>query len=187
MSRHEIQILRAAHMTQATVAIKTGVSEQSVRRIEREPPVTTSDAATLTKARGIGRPSQATPWTRQLETWVTEDPTLPGVELLRRAREAGYGGGKSALYDLVRRLRRPTPAPLVRFEGVPGEFSQHDFGEVDVRYLSGAVERVHFFASRLKWSRVADVHLVTDEREESLIRALLAAFETFGGVPLVIV
>ena len=187
MIRHEIQILRAVHMAQAAVASQTGVSVQSVRRIEREAPVTTSDPAAGTPARGIGRPSQATPWTPHLETWLTEDSALPGVELLRRAREAGYGGGKSALYELIRRLRRPTAAPLVRFEGVPGEFSQHDFGQVDVRYLSGKVERVHFFASRLKWSRVVDVHLVTDEREESLIRALLAAFETFGGVPLVTV
>ena len=76
---------------------------------------------------------------------------------------------------------------MVRFEGVPGEFSQHDFGQVDVRYPSGRVERVHFFASRLKWSRVVHVVLVPDEREETLIRSLLAGLEAFGGVPLVTV
>ena len=122
-----------------------------------------------------------------METWLGEDRRLPGVELLRRAREAGYQGGKSALYELIRRLRAPAIAPMVRFEGVPGEFSQHDFGHVDVRYTSGAVERIHFFASRLKWSRMVDVVLVPDEREETLIRGLLAALEGFGGVPLVTV
>ena len=76
---------------------------------------------------------------------------------------------------------------MVRFEGVPGEFSQHDFGQVDVRYPSGRVERVHFFASRLKWSRVVHVVLVPDEREETLIRSQLAGLEAFGGVPLVTV
>src|SRR5438034_290726 len=50
-----------------------------------------------------------------------------------------------------------------------------------------SVERIRFFASRLKWSRVAHVSLVPDEREEALIRALLAAFDVFGGVPLVTV
>jgi hypothetical protein len=106
-------------MVEAAVARQTGVLVQSVHRIERETPVATSDAAALTRARGIGRPSQATSWTAHLETWLTEDPALPGVELLRRAREAGYGGGKSALYEVIRRLRRPTPAPLVRFRGRP--------------------------------------------------------------------
>jgi len=187
MARHEIQILRAVGMAQAAVAAKTGVSVQSVRRIEREGPVTTSETPELTRACGVGRPSRAAPWGAQLATWLAEDRDLPGVELLRRAREAGYGGGKSALYELIRRLRVPAVAPMVRFEGVPGEFSQHDFGQVEVRYTAGGVDRLRFFASRLKWSRVVDVVLVPDEREETLIRGLLAAFEVFGGVPLVTV
>ena len=45
----------------------------------------------------------------------------------------------------------------MRFEGLPGEFSQHDFGQMEVRYLDGRIERVHFFASRLKWSRWVEV------------------------------
>ena len=82
----------------------------------------------------------------RLVEWLREDARLPGLELVRRAREAGYPGGKSALYELIRRLRPATAGPVVRFEGVPGEFSQHDFGQVDVRYVSGRVERIHFFA-----------------------------------------
>jgi hypothetical protein len=31
---------------------------------------------------------------------------------------------------------------VVRFEGLPGEFSQHDFGQVDVRFLDGSTRRV---------------------------------------------
>src|SRR5437867_8000009 len=58
---------------------------------------------------------------------------------------------------------------------------------VSVRYVTGVVERVRFFASRLKWSRFVDVTLVPDEREEALIRGLLHALEAFRGVPLVTV
>jgi transposase len=188
MSRHEIQILRAAKMAQQAVAAATDVSIRSVRRIEHEAPVTTSDTAALTAARRLGRPSIAAPWAGLVETWLQEDHALPGVEILRRLRdEHAYRGGKSAVYELVHRLRPSTAAPLVRFEGVPGEFSQHDFGQVDVRYRSGTIERVHFFASRLKWSRVVHVVLVPDEREEPLVRGLLDAFEAFGGIPLVTV
>jgi len=188
MTRHEIQILRAVGMAQAAVAAKTGTSERSVRRIEREAPVATSDTAALVRAKGVGRPSIAAPWTERIAQWLAEeDGALPGVELLRRAREAGYRGGKSALYELIRRLRPVERVPLVRFEGAPGEFSQHDFGSVTVRYRSGTTERVPFFASRLKWSRYAHVVVVPDEQEETLIRALLAALEAFGGVPLVTV
>src|SRR3989454_11657259 len=72
----------------------------------------------------------------------------------------------------------------MRFEGLPGEFSQHDFGQIDVRYDDGSSERVHFFASRLKWSRWVEVTLVPNEVAETLIRTLADHFVAFGGVPL---
>src|SRR6266566_2271888 len=188
MTRHEIQILRAVGMAQTAIAAKTGVSVRSVRRIEDEPGVRSSDTAGLIRARGVGRPSLAAPWAPTVERWLQEDRTVPSGEIIRRLREDhGYRGGKSALYELIRRLRPVPVAPLVRFEGVPGEFSQHDFGMVSVRYVTGVVERVRFFASRLKWSRFVDVTLVPDEREEALIRGLLHALEAFRGVPLVTV
>jgi hypothetical protein len=45
------------------------------------------------------------------------------MEILRWAHEAGYAGGKGAVYELIRRSPTPT-VPMVRFEGVPGKFSQ---------------------------------------------------------------
>jgi transposase len=188
MTRHEIQILRAVGMAQAAVAAKTNVSVRSVRRIQDEVAVSDGDTAALRRARGVGRPSLAAVWTETIAAWLGEERDLPSGEIVRRLREEhDYRGGKSALYELVRRLRPIPIAPLVRFEGVPGEFSQHDFGVVSVRFTTGAVERVRFFASRLKWSRFVHVAIVPDEREEALVRGLLQAFEAFGGVPLVTV
>lgn len=188
MTRHEIQILRAVGMVQTAVAAKAGVSVRSIRRIEGEAAVSDSDTAALVRARGVGRPSITAASTATIARWLEEDRTLPSGELIRRLHEEhGYRGGKSALYELIRRLRPVSVAPLVRFEGVAGEFSQHDFGVVSVRFTSGAVERVRFFASRLKWSRFAHVTVVPNEREEALVRGLLQAFEAFGGVPLVTV
>jgi transposase len=182
MTRHEIQVLRAAGIAEQVVAQRTAVSVRSVERISQEPPVT----GPIRTVR-VGRPALTAAWADQVVGWLSEDRVLPGMEILRRAHEAGYAGGKSALYELIRRLR-PTPTvPVVRFEGVPGEFSQHDFGQADVRYVDGRTERVHFFASRLKWSRAVDVRLVPNEQEEALVRALLRSFEAFGGIPLVTV
>jgi transposase len=182
MTRHEIQVLRAAGIPERTVAQRTAISVRSVERISKEPPVT----GAIRTVR-VGRPSPTVAWADRIAAWLAEDHKLPGMELLRRAHEDGYRGGKSALYELIRRLR-PTPSvPVVRFEGVPGEFSQHDFGQCDVRYVDGRTERVHFFASRLKWSRAVDVRLVPNEQEEALVRALLRGFEAFGGIPLVTV
>ena len=78
-------------------------------------------------------------------------------------------------------------APVVRFEGLPGEFSQHDFGHVDVTFVDGRKKRVHFFASRLKYSRFVAVTLVDNERVEAIVRTLVLHFVVFGGLPLMAV
>jgi transposase len=107
--------------------------------------------------------------------------------LLRRGREAGYAGHKTAFYALVAGLRPPRVTPVVRFEGLPAEFSQHDFGHVDVRFVEGRKKRVHFFASRLKYSRFVAVTLVDNERVETLVRCVARDFVSFGGLPLMAV
>jgi transposase len=187
MARHRVQVLRGAGKTLKQVVAAAGVSQSSVQRIERERAI--EQPADLLQAgeRGVGRPSVVEPWRDRLAAVLAAEPTLPTVEILHRLRGERYGGGKTALYELVRELRPKPTTPLVRFEGVAGEFSQHDFGQVAVRYLNGTHERLHFFVSRLKYSRWVDVCVVENEGVESLVRSLLAGFESFGGVPLVAV
>src|SRR5262249_59928309 len=88
------------------------------------------------------------------------------------------------LYTLISALRPTTIRPLVRFEGLAGEFSQHDFGHVDVRFLDGTAKRVHFFATRLKYSRWVEVTIVPDEGAETLVRTFVDHFAAIGGGPL---
>jgi len=55
---------------------------------------------------------------------------------------------------------------------------------VRVRFDDRTEQVLHIFASRLKWSRWVYVGLVPNEQVEALVRALLSAFDSFGGVPL---
>ena len=52
-----------------------------------------------------GRPSTVAQYTPQVTQWLHENPNVSAAEILRRVRRAGYRGGKSALYELVKRLR----------------------------------------------------------------------------------
>ena len=187
LKRHEVQVLRRAGHTWKEIAALSGVSVRTVRRIAAEVEITTIDNAAERARREVGRPSTAEAYRDLLVQALAEEPTLRTVELLHRARQAGYAGGKSAVYALAQTLRTRVVTPLVRFEGLPGEFSQHDFGEVRVRYQHGAEEVVHFFASRLKYSRWAEVTVVADEQVEALVRALVDHVAAFGGIPLVAV
>jgi transposase len=187
LKRHEIQVLRKAGHAQSEVAKLAGVSASTVRRVEREPFVATVDDAAERQRRRIGRPTKAEPFRSFVVDVLAQEPELMSLEILRRAKLAGYQGGKSALYALIAAVRPAPTRPIVRFEGLPGEFSQHDFGQVDVHYLNGTTRRRHFFASRLKYSRWAQVTTVPDETVETLVRTLVDHLAAFGGIPLLAV
>lgn len=187
LKRHEIQVLLSVDLPLTTIAERAGVSLATVKRVRSETPVEHVDDSAERRRRRIGRPSKAERFADDVRQWLAEEPDLPTQELLRRAKERGYDGGKSAFYAMVSSARPRRSTPVVCFEGLPGEFSQHDFGQVDVRFVDGQKQRIHFFASRLKYSRFAAVTIVPNEKVETLVRTLVRHFTSFGGVPLLAV
>ena len=187
LKRHEIEVLLKAGHAKIEVARLAGVSLSSVKRIAEEDPVVHVDDTAERGQRRIGRPSIVENFRKPVVEILQEKADLPSLEVLRRVRQVGYAGGKSALYGLVASLRPKEVKPLVRFEGLPGEFSQHDFGQVDVEFRDGSVRRIRFFASRLKYSRWVRVSRVKDETVESLVRSLAQHLDSWGGAPLVCV
>jgi len=149
LDRVRIWTLREAGHTLKEIAAEVGVGKRSVQRILKEPPITSPESAPTPRSRRVGRPSRVEALRSEVERILEQEPSLPTVEVLSRLRSLGYSGGKSAVYEWVKSVRpKKNPSPEVRFEGVPGEFSQHDFGNVKVAYADGSDERIHFFASR---------------------------------------
>ena len=188
--RHAIQVLRSAGHTLDEIVALVAVGKRTVQRVVDEPMITDQVNRAPDQAssrRHIGRPSKAEAYRGPVMAWLTAEPGLLAVELLRRAKLAGYDGAKSALYELVRTVRPTTPRPVIRFEGLPGEFTQHDFGEVLVHFMDDTQRRVHFFASRLKYARWVEVSLVPNQQVETLARALVDHFAALGGIPLLAV
>jgi transposase len=187
LKRHEIQVLRRAGHSLDEVAQLAGVGRRSVVRVEAEAAVSQVDNEAERVRRGIGRPSKAEPFRGFVVSVLAKEPDLLSLEVLRRAKLDGYEGGKSALYELIHSIRPKQIRLMTRFEGLPGEFSQHDFGHVDVCFLDGRKKRVHFFASRLKYSRWTVVSLVPNEQAETLARVMVDHFAEIGGIPLLAV
>ena len=63
------------------------------------------DHARTPPRRGVGPHSKLVLYESLIGQWLREDPDLSSAKVLSRLRLAGYQGGKSALYELVRRLR----------------------------------------------------------------------------------
>jgi len=184
LKRHAVQVLFGAGHSQSEIAEFTGVSVRSVRRISTEEPVETVDDAVERTKRKVGRPGVAEGYREFVQQILKDEPELLSVEILRRAKLQGYAGAKTAMYHLIAQIRPRETKIGMRFEGVAGEFSQHDFGEIRIRYLDGRCEKVLFFCSRLKYSRWVIVTLVSNENAETLVRTLADHFVAFGGVPL---
>lgn len=189
MKRLQIQNLDEAGIGPAEIAFVTGVSVRTAHRIVEEPPVSPEAISSIGSARvGIGRPSKVLEFKAEIEAMLTADPKLKSGAIAERIRASGCTAKKSAIYEFVKSIR-PEEAPegIVRFEAVAGEFSQHDFGEVRLRYANGQTETVRFFASRLKYSRMVRIVVVANQTTETICHALVDAFRYFGGVPLIAV
>lgn len=142
------------------------------------------DEETGATKRSVGRPSKAQPFRRFVIDLLLEQPNLRSLEIVRRAREAGYVGGKSALYSLIASVRPRRSRPLSEHEKVPGEIARHGFGQVDVPFRDGRTRTVTVFVSRLEYSRFAVASVVPDQTVETCARTLVAHYGVIGGVPL---
>lgn len=168
------------------------VSVRSVRRILKEPVPSivglSSDQRTMAVS-GPGRPSVAESFREQVATTLESESHLATAELLRRARDLwAYNGEKTAFYKLVKSIRKPKglgAEPIVRFEGVAGEYAQFDFGERWMTYSDTKRRKVIVFVGRLKFSRHVHVEVVPDQKAETLVRAVVGCLAVWGCVPLI--
>lgn len=186
--RYDVQRARVSGLSPAWVLTHHGVPSRTQQRILYEEIRFNMSDAEFRAQQGVGRPTALSEEHRRLVlAWLHEEPQLQRVHFLRRlTSEHGYRGGKTAFYDFLQQQPRPKPAPvpIVRFEGVPGEFAQHDFGSFVVRYLDGTQEELTFYAGRLKFSRALHVCVAAGETAEELLRGVEEFAKAMGGLPL---
>ena len=187
MERSTIYYLKQKGWTNVQIAEFTGHHRDTIARVLREE----MDKKPKTRQ----RESRVAIFDAQIAQWLDQQvPVSRTVELARAESEHPYTGGETAFYDYVRKVRRArkqTPRNLaLRFEGVPGEFLQIDWGEVrHVGFTKAGMEGQtrYFFAARLKYSRYMYVSFHTNMREETRLDCLIACFTEIAGVPWAVV
>ncbi len=187
MERSAIQHLAKRGQSIRQIARELGRSPTTIGRVLHEP----VDRPPVARRRR----SKADPYRPQIEQWVQEGLTAARMlELVRAAPEAPYTGGHSVFRALVRRVRleqqqqRAVATVPVRFEGLPGEYLQVDWGEVRRFPFTQAPRATRYFlACRLKYSRWGWVRFTTEMRQETLFRGLVDCFLALGWVPWVLV
>jgi transposase len=184
MERSTIHVLAKRGKSQRAIAQELRINRRTVARALDEP----IDQASTKRQRA----SSVDPFTEQIKEWVRENLSLVRMtELARTDPDHPFQGGRSTFSDGVGRIRRAlkeTEAEVpIRFEGLPGEYLQVDWGEIrHFPFTQAPVGTRYFLACRLKYSRWSWVRWTKDMRQETLLRGLVACFNALGWVPWVL-
>jgi len=185
MDRSAIKSLRKRGKSYNEIAAQMGCDRKTVKRILE----TATDEKYRRESTTGSRVDRFKP---QILEWIGRE--VPVQRMLELAREGDkpYDGSRTAFYARVRMFREAWEAKraerFVRFEGLPGEYAQIDWGEMrNFPFLRESGLTRYFLAVRLKFSRLVYVEFTDNMTMETLIRGMLRAFESFGGVTWVCV
>ncbi len=187
MERSTVHLLSKRGKSIRQIAAELNRSPTTISRVLHEP----VDRAPPKRQRD----SKADPFRPQIEAWIREGLTAQRMlELARAEPDYPYTGGHTVFRDLVRRVRGEqqhaqavTDVPI-RFEGMPAEYLQVDWGEVRrFPFTQQAPATRYFLACRLKYSRWVWVRFTRDMRQETLFRGLVDCLVTLGWAPWVFV
>ena len=187
MDRSTIYYLHQKGWSATEIATLTGYHRETIGRVLREP--------IMPQVAPRQRTSMVAVFAATIESWLDQQWTVQRmIEEARQHPDHPYTGSTATFYNYVRPLKRARKGGLpgqipVRFDGLPGELLQIDWGEVRQfpftrPDLGGQIR--YFFAARLKYSRWMSVRFTTEMREETLLRCLIAVFVALNGVPWVV-
>lgn len=172
--------LRREGMSISAIARRVGLDRKTVRRyIDRglEPPAYGPRERRETKVKRFER---------YIGERLAAFPELTATRLLREVRALGYGGGYTAVKEVVRALRpSATTGFEVRFETPPGQQAQVDFAHFRTGF-DDEPETEHvvwLFSFVLGHSRMLWGRFVLHQDLQTLLRCHSAAFTALGGVP----
>jgi transposase len=158
------------------ISKETGVAENTAKRYIDQP-------VRQHGLKGRVKGSKLDPYKLQIDAMLRQG-IFNCVVMQERLQETGYKGGITILKDYVHPRRPPKGSPAVRrYETLPGKQAQMDWGICHYIDENGSIHKVPAFVMILSSSRVKYVEFTKRCDFYSLLRCIVHAFESFGGVP----
>lgn len=130
------------------------------------------------------RPSKLDPFKELVHELMFQRNVLNTEVLLRKLRDRGYTGGRTILKDYVHDLRPPKqPQAVTRYETLPGEQAQVDFGEVKYEDSGGISHRLYCFVMILSYSWDLYVEFLRKANVVGFLACHVRALQYFRGTP----
>ena len=168
----QIKYLAREGVAKTRIATRLGVSRQTVyNHLKREEP--------FPKPR-VARPSKLDGFKDHIRTRL-EQFDIPATVLMRELRERGYRGQITILREFVRPLKQEYCRRVIeRFETLPGQQAQLDWGECGTITVHGQARKLYVFIYVLGYSRRMYACFTTSSRRPVLLRCLKEALEQLG-------
>ena len=178
----EAQILRYFHVEKwppTTIARQLNINRGTVKRVLARaglPPI------------GLRpRPSRIDPYLPFIHQTLEKFPMLAASRLYVMVHERGYRGSPHHFRHLIACLRpRPKAEAFLRLRTLPGEQAQVDWAHFGHLVIGRARRPLMAFVMVLSYSRQIFLRFFLNARMENFLRGHVEAFETWSGVPRVI-
>jgi transposase len=133
---------------------------------------------------GRPRPSRIDPYLPFILATLEKFPTLTASRLYGMVHERGYAGGPDHFRHVISRHRpRPKAEAYLRLRTLPAEQAQVDWAHFGRYAIGRAARPLMAFVMVLSFSRAIVLRFFLNASLENFLRAHVAAFETWGGLP----
>ena len=131
----------------------------------------------------VTKPSKLDPFKDLIQELLEKDRDVFATVIHQRIKARGFDGGLTILKNYLRTIRPKPKEPFLRFESRPGEQFQLDWGHFGSVTYGGTSRKLYALAVIECHSRLLTLEFTHSQRQETLHRALLSAFQFFGGCP----
>jgi transposase len=166
----EISLLKEIGLSNREISQKVECHENTVSKILKEKKEKESKM----------KSSKLDPFKNYLKERINKYPKITSVVLFKEIVQMGYTGKPTILYDYIRSIRPEPFEEYKRFETLPGEQFQVDWGEGKT-IIAGESISIEYFVMVLGYSRMFYFDFVSDEKLSTLLQCHNNAFEYFGG------
>jgi transposase len=169
----------AEHWKIGTIAAELGLHHDTVRHaIEAERFVSAESSRVTT--------SILDPYKPFVDEVLSKHPRLRASRIFDMIKGRGYAGSQVVVRRYVRTVRPLPREAFFKLETMPGEQGQVDWASFGKIQIGHATRSLSCFVMVLGYSRAMYARFVLDQQMESFVRCHVLGFESFGGVPRVL-
>jgi len=173
---HMIRVMKNEGVSVSEIARRMGLDRKTVRNALRCESWPDDDARVR-----VTRSSKLDAYKPYIEARLEKAP-LSAVRLFEEIRAQGYDGRMTILREFVGSVKEEDRLrAVVRFETVPGEQSQVDWGNAGSLVVDGQRRNLYAFVMVLGYSRMRFVTFTHSMDIHTLMRCHQEAFDYFGG------